>query len=201
MRDEALRGAVAAVVLAGGRGTRMGGVDKGLQALDGRPLAQHVLEALRPQVAEVCISANRHAEAYRALGAEVIADAWPDFRGPLAGLHAALARGTHDWWLAAPCDTPGLPADLVARLHGAARARGRPAAYAVVRGEPVYPLCLVQQGCFDDLQRALRDGQYAVGRWLAGQGAVAVDIDGWDARLPLNLNTPQRLAAAQSARP
>ena len=77
------------MILAGGRGTRMGGADKGLLELAGRPLVAHLLEALRPQVATVLISANRNTEVYARFGATVVPDPWPDFRGPLAGIAAA----------------------------------------------------------------------------------------------------------------
>ncbi|WP_043113452.1 molybdenum cofactor guanylyltransferase MobA [Solimonas soli] len=185
-----------AVVLAGGRGLRMGGADKGLAELDGKPLVAHLLDALRPQAAALLINANRHGERYAAFGVPVVADPWPDFRGPLAGIAAAFAAIEHDWLLAAPCDTPGLPADLAAQLMAAAQAGRRDAAYAVVDGDPVYPLCLLHRRLAAPLRTALEAGHYAVGRWLAAQGAVAVNIRGWCGTL-MNLNTPERLAAAQ----
>lgn len=188
----------AAVVLAGGRGTRMRDADKGLLELGAAPLAAWALEALRSQVAEVFISANRNAGAYARLGAEVLADAWPDFRGPLAGLHAALRRSERPWLLAVPCDTPGLPGDLRAQLGAAAQAAGARAAYAVVDGDPLYPLCLLARGLYANLHAALLRGHHAVGRWLQAQGAVAVTVERW-AALPLNLNTPERLAAARAS--
>ncbi|MGH8446166.1 MAG: molybdenum cofactor guanylyltransferase MobA [Solimonas sp.] len=186
------------MVLAGGRATRMGEADKGLLTLGGRALAAHVLDALRPQVAELRLSANRNRDAYAALGVPVVGDQWADFRGPLAGMHAAFGATQLGWLLAAPCDTPDLPADLARQLWQATLQNGAPAAYAVVGGEPVYPLCLLSRKLYAPLHAALQHGQYAVGRWLAAQGAVAVDVAGW-AGPPMNLNTPQRLAAAQTA--
>lgn len=184
-----------AVVLAGGLGTRMGGADKGLVELKGRPLVAHLLDALRPQASRLLINANRNAERYAEFGVPVIADPWPDFRGPLAGMAAAFAASDEDWLLAAPCDTPGLPADLAEQLLAAAQSAGRDAAYAVVDGDAVYPLCLLHRRLAASLRAALEAGQYAVGRWLAAQGAVAVNIEGWCGTLA-NLNTPERLAAA-----
>ncbi|MBV8629034.1 MAG: molybdenum cofactor guanylyltransferase, partial [Paraburkholderia sp.] len=109
-------GQVTGLVLAGGRATRMGGVDKGLQQLHGEPLALHVLKRLAPQCGAVLISANRHADRYAELGAPfgatVIADTLPDFPGPLAGLLAGLRAAKTEFVLSAPCDTPNLPVDL-----------------------------------------------------------------------------------------
>ncbi len=191
---------VAAVVLAGGRGTRMAGADKGLLPLRGRPLVAQLLDELRPQVGVCFISANRNHDRYARYGAEVVSDAWPNFRGPLAGIHAAAQRSACSWLLAAPCDSPGLPEDLVLQLQCAAQAAGSAAAYAVVQGELVYPLCLIHRRSFADLQQALERGEYAVGRWLLAQRAVAVVIDNWRGP-PLNLNTPERLAAAHAISP
>ena len=188
------------VVLAGGRATRMGSVDKGLSLLHGRPLVAHVLDALRPQLADCMISANRNLDVYARFGAPLVRDAWPDFRGPLAGIDAAAQRSARSWLLAAPCDAPGLPDDLAAQLWRAARRAGGDAAYAVIDGNPLYPLCLLHRRRFEALHDALACGQYAVGRWLTAQNAVAVAIDNWCGPL-LNLNTPERLADAHTVQP
>lgn len=188
------------VILAGGRGLRMQAADKGLLLLHGRPLVAHVLDALRPQVASCMISANRNAEIYAQFEAPMVRDLWPDFRGPLAGIHAAARHCSRDWLLAAPCDMPGLPADLATQLRQGAAQANRNAAYAVVAGDPVYPLCLLHRSRFGALQAALEQGQYAVGRWLAAQKAVPVVIANWVGP-PLNLNTPDRLATAHTAYP
>ncbi|MDO9188930.1 MAG: molybdenum cofactor guanylyltransferase, partial [Sulfurimicrobium sp.] len=100
---------VTAIVLAGGRGQRMGEADKGLVLLHGKPLVSWVLERIAPQVDEVLISANRNLERYRELGYAVLPDEMPDFPGPLAGLHRAMAEASHPLWLSVPCDTPFLP--------------------------------------------------------------------------------------------
>ncbi|MFT4047631.1 MAG: molybdenum cofactor guanylyltransferase MobA [Solimonas sp.] len=196
-RGGGLNAGTDAVILAGGRAARMGGADKGLLELRGRPLVAHLLDALRPQVGALIISANRNIEAYARFGMPVVTDLWPDFRGPLAGIAAGFAASTADWLLAAPCDTPGLPADLVAQLRRAVRARDAKAAYAFVGGDPVYPLCLLHRDLRASLHAMLEQGHFGVGRWLAAQDAVAVDIAGWCGTLD-NLNTPERLAAAQN---
>lgn len=189
---------LSAVILAGGRGTRMNGADKGLLELAGRPLVMHVQEALAPQVGTVLINANRHLDRYRQLlPAAVCADRRPDFEGPLAGIEAGFAASQSPWLLAAPCDTPGLPPDLLAQLWAGLHAAGAPAAYALGPDGPVYPLCLLSRALAPALSAALDAGERAVGRWLQAQGAVAVAVQGWRPEA-LNLNTPGRLQAAEA---
>ncbi len=108
--------AVTGVILAGGRGSRMGGEDKGLVIYHGKPLYQHVLARLQPQVAQVCISANRNLSVYQQSGLQVITDTMPDFPGPLAGMLATLHAINSDWAAFIPCDTPEIPADIICRL-------------------------------------------------------------------------------------
>lgn len=105
MQSEAITG----VVLAGGRATRMGGIDKGLQALNGRPLWRHVAEALAPQVDELVISANRHLEQWRASGYPVFRDIQEGYQGPLAGMLAVMQQVASPWFVFCPCDTPFIP--------------------------------------------------------------------------------------------
>ena len=149
---------ITGVVLAGGEGRCMGGRDKGLQLLDGRPLAACVLERLRPQVGQVLISANRNFERYREFGCPVIEDITPDFAGPLAGLQAAMARATTPLLLSAPCDSPYLPADLGLRLHAALQVAR--ADLAVPRaGERVHrAFCLMRRELLPRLEAFLAGG-------------------------------------------
>ena len=114
---------VAGVILAGGLGRRMGGVDKGLRPLRGKPMVQWVLERFSPQVDQVLINANQHVEEYSAFGHPVIPDRIAGFAGPLAGLHAALSATLLPLIATVPCDSPFLPTDLVARLKQALLAR------------------------------------------------------------------------------
>src|SRR5688500_14490979 len=108
---------VSGIVLAGGLGRRMGGVDRGLQPLRGRPMIEWVLERLRPQVAEIVINANQNLEAYGSYGHRVVADEIAGFAGPLAGLHAGLKAAANPLIVTVPCDSPFLPPDLVVRLE------------------------------------------------------------------------------------
>jgi molybdopterin-guanine dinucleotide biosynthesis protein A len=185
--------AITGLVLAGGRGARMGGIDKGLQPWRGRPLAAHAVARLAPQVAAVMVSANRNASAYAALAARVLADERPDFPGPLAGILAGLRAAATPWLAVVPCDAPRLPEDLVARL--AAGAAGG-AAGAVARRmhpdgrrrlEPV--CCLLATALADDLAAALAGGERQAAAWVA-RHAVPVDFDRpGDAGAFANFNT------------
>ena len=107
---------VTGVVLAGGQGRRMGGVDKGLKILRGKPMVEWVIERIAPQVHEVLINANQNLERYAAFGHRVIPDEIAGYAGPLAGLHRGLTEAANELVATVPCDSPFLPRDLVARL-------------------------------------------------------------------------------------
>lgn len=189
MRGEAITG----VVLAGGLGRRMDGNDKGLQLLRGKPLAQWVAERLAPQVDELLISANRNPERYTAFGHRVVADAIPDFAGPLAGLHAALSAAAHPLVATAPCDSPFLPEDLVSRLYAGLTAAD--ADLALVRaGERVHPVfCLCRRELLPGLTAYLASGERRFMGWIAAVNAVEVDFSD-RAEAFENLNTLADLA-------
>jgi molybdopterin-guanine dinucleotide biosynthesis protein A len=121
---------ITGLILAGGRGSRMGGVDKGLQNFNGIPLALHTMLRLSPQVGELMINANRNLGAYEAFGAPVWPDVLSDYAGPLAGFLTGLERCETPWLATVPCDTPLFPADLVARLADAAGREGAEIAMA-----------------------------------------------------------------------
>lgn len=180
----------------------MGGVDKGLQALNGRSLVAHVLARLAPQVSMLAINANRHLDRYAGYGVPV----WPDSDdtrpGPLAGMLAGLEACGTEWLVCAPCDSPLLPTDLVARL--AAGLQGAPAALAATRrndgglqAQPVF--CLLHQSLREPLRSALASGERKIDRWARAQGAVLVPFD--DERHFFNANTPEELAAAAQLLP
>jgi molybdenum cofactor guanylyltransferase len=184
------RAHVAAVVLAGGEGRRMGGVDKGLLAYQGYPLIEWVLTAVTPQVDEVVISANRNLDRYAGYGHRVLADTLPGYPGPLAGVLAALDAVEADWLLVVPCDTPHLPADLVLRLLGAAQLEGVPLAVAT-DGTRVHHTCfIVRTDQRDNLAAFLARGERAVRHWQAGRASASVRFD---AACFANLNRPRDL--------
>jgi molybdopterin-guanine dinucleotide biosynthesis protein A len=186
---------VSAVVLAGGRGERLGGVDKGLAPLAGKPLIAHVLARLAPQVDDIVISANRNAERYAEFGAPVVADAEADFPGPLAGILAGAARARHDWLLVVPCDTPFLPDDLGAGLLAAARAADTRLARASDGSRGHYAIMLLRRELLADLAAWLAAGERRVQAWQARHApaeAIFADPDAF-----LNLNTPDDLRLAE----
>lgn len=188
--------AVTGLVLAGGRGSRMGGVDKGLQRLAGQPLAQHALARLRPQVQALMVNANRHLDDYARLGVPVWPDAWPDHPGPLAGMAAGLAHCRTPWLATVPCDTPGFPPDLVARLMRAVRAEGAELAMAATvepdgRLQPQPVFCLLGTGLLDSLEAFLHSGQRKIDRWTAQHRCATVVFD--DSAAFFNANTLEEL--------
>lgn len=167
---------ITGVILAGGLGTRMGGVDKGLQLHHGKALVSHVAERLAPQVGRLLINANRNESAYAAFGYPLVADHITGFAGPLAGLHAALGAADTPLVVTAPCDSPGLPLDLVGRLHHALLA-GQ-ANLAIVRAaDRLHPVfCLCHRSLQPQLAAYLENGGRRVAAWCAAMGAIEVDF-------------------------
>lgn len=179
---------VAAVILCGGRGQRMGGQDKGLVLYRGQALVEHVLQRVRPQVSAICLSANRNQERYARYGLPVLPDAEPDFPGPLAGVSAALHWCPADWLLVVPCDTPCLPPDLVSILLNAAMQHGWPAV-SVRDPERDHPVIhLLRRDLLPALQHWRQQGGAAVRGWLAQAGAGWVEFP--DPGAFANCNTP-----------
>ncbi|OHC62880.1 MAG: molybdenum cofactor guanylyltransferase MobA [Rhodocyclales bacterium RIFCSPLOWO2_02_FULL_63_24] len=185
--------AITGVILAGGLGRRMGGVDKGLQLLRGRPMVQWVLERLAPQVDTVLISANRNLEQYGEFGCTVLPDTIADFAGPLAGLHAALGVATTPLVATVPCDSPYLPTDLVARLAAGLHAADAELAVArdAERAHPVF--CLASRELLPRLTAYLAAGERRLARWHETLRTVEVSFD--EPGAFANFNTPEDLAA------
>ena len=187
---------VTGVVLAGGQGSRMGGVDKGLQEFRGKPMAAHAVERLAPQVDELLINANRNPEAYARLGHRVIADEIEGFAGPLAGFERGLAHATTDLVMTVPCDSPFLPPDLVARMRAALERDD--AQVAVARtGEQVHPVfCLMRRDVHESLRQFLASGQRKIDRWYPQLRATVVAFDD-EADAFVNINTREELAGLE----
>ena len=187
---------VTGLILAGGRGSRMGGVDKGLQNFRGMPLALHTLMRLQPQVGDVLVNANRNLAAYEAMGVPVWPDALPDFAGPLAGFLTGLERCETPWLLTVPCDTPLFPLDLVERLAQAAVAddaeiamAGAPEEDGQLRAQPVF--CLLRRELLESLVRFTHGGGRKIDAWTSQHRTVQVAFDrpGDDPRAFFNANT------------
>jgi len=190
---------ITGLVLAGGRGSRMGGVDKGLQNHNGMPLALHALLRLQPQVGEAMINANRNLGAYESMGVPVWPDAQSDFPGPLAGVLVGLERCETAYLVTVPCDTPNFPLDLVDRLSQALEAEGAELAMAATREngtvmpQPVF--CLLKAELLESLVKYLSDGQRKIDRWTAQHRSATVVFD--DAAAFDNANTPEELQRLQ----
>jgi molybdenum cofactor guanylyltransferase len=184
---------VSGIVLAGGQGRRMGGVDKGLQMLRDRPMAAWVLERLAPQVGEIVINANQNLAAYGAFGFRVVPDEIGGFAGPLAGLHAGLAVAAHPLVVTVPCDSPFLPADLVARLRKALGANDLAVAKTGDQPHPVFSL--VRRSVHGHLTQYLAGGGRKIDAWYATLKVVEVPFDD-ETDAFRNINTREELKDA-----
>ncbi len=202
------QGMISGLVLAGGRGSRMGNVDKGLQPFRSSTMVEHVLARLRPQVGPVAISANRNLDAYRAFDAMVLPDEVADgvepYPGPLAGLEAGLRHCATPYLLAVPCDSPFLPADLAARLGAAIEEADADLAYAATqeagqRPQPHPVFCLVRADRLPQLSAYLAEGGRRVDGWYRDLKAVEVVFD--DADAFRNINTLDELRGLDDASP
>jgi molybdenum cofactor guanylyltransferase len=187
---------ITGVVLAGGRGSRMGYVDKGLQDFRGKPMVAHVLERLAPQVDEVLINANQNIEQYEKFGYRVISDEIEGFAGPLAGFERGLANAAHDLVVTVPCDSPFLPADLVARLLRALRDQRSELAVAKT-GDQAHPVfCLMRRQVLPSLRAFLARGERKIDKWYAGHTVVELSFDD-EAEAFRNINTLEEKQALE----
>jgi molybdenum cofactor guanylyltransferase len=184
---------VSGIVLAGGQGRRMGGVDKGLQLLRGKPMVAWALERLTPQVAEVIVNANQNLEAYARFGHRVVADAIGGFAGPLAGLHAGLCAVSQPLAVTVPCDSPFLPLDLVERLR---QALGDSDLAVAKTGDQPHPVfSLVRRSVRAHLEKFLAGGGRKIDAWYATLKVVEVPFDD-EADAFRNINTREELKDA-----
>jgi molybdopterin-guanine dinucleotide biosynthesis protein A len=203
---------ITGLILAGGRGSRMGGVDKGLQNFNGIPLALHTLMRLGPQVESVMVNANRNLSAYESFGAAVWPDASADFAGPLSGFLVGLERAETPFVLTAPCDTPRLPLDLAKRLAEALVREDADIAMAAapetdehgqtqVRTQPVF--CLMKIELSESLVKFTHSGGRKIDAWTAQHKTVVVpfDAEGDDPLAFANVNTLTELQALENAAP
>jgi molybdopterin-guanine dinucleotide biosynthesis protein A len=184
---------VSGIVLAGGQGRRMGGVDKGLQPLRGTPMIEHVLRRFSPQVDEIVINANQNIERYAAFGHRVVSDQVTGFAGPLAGLHAGLAAISQPLAVTVPCDSPFLPSDLVARLQQHLGAHDLAVAKTGDQPHPVF--ALVRRSVAANLEAFLKGGGRKIDAWYASLKAIEVNFDD-EADAFRNINTLDELGRA-----
>lgn len=172
---------ITGLILAGGRGSRMGGIDKGLQNYQGMPMAMHALLRLSPQVGQAMVNANRNLGAYEAMGVPVWPDNLPDFAGPLAGLAVGLERCETPYLATVPCDCPRFPLDLIERLAGELVRQDADIAMAAtlqngqLRTQPVF--CLMKTSLLPSLLAFLQSGQRKIDAWTAMLRCVEVRFD------------------------
>jgi len=166
---------VTGIVLAGGRGSRMGGVDKGLQPLRGKPMVAWVLERLAPQVDEIVVNANQNLDGYAGFGHRVVPDSLGGFAGPLAGLHAGLLAAAHPLAVTVPCDSPFLPLDLVRRLKEELGENDLAVAKTGDQPHPVF--ALVRRSVLPHLERFLAGGGRKIDAWYATLAVIEVSFD------------------------
>ena len=192
------RDAITGLVLAGGRGSRMGGVDKGLVVFEGRALAARAAARLAPQVARVIVSANRHLADYATLGLDAVEDL-ADVRdaGPLGGVLSALEQLRPAWLAVVPCDAPHAPPDVVARLAAASSDDVDVAVAQTTDGHWQPTFCLVRGDRAPSLRAWLATGQRAMHRWIASERHATVTFD--DADAFVNVNTREALASLEAA--
>jgi molybdenum cofactor guanylyltransferase len=187
---------VTGIVLAGGQGSRMGGVDKGLTLFRGRPLVAHVIGRLGSQVDEILVNANRNPEAYAGFGHRVIADEIPGFAGPLAGFERGLAHAAGALVATVPCDSPFLPMDLVGRLRAAIEAGDAQIAVAKTGLQPHPVFCLMRREVHASLREFLGSGQRKIDKWYAALRVAEVAFDD-EPEAFANINTRDELAGLE----
>jgi len=191
---------VTGLILAGGKGIRMGGVDKGLQSFRGKRLVDHVYERIAPQVGGIIINANQNQDEYRTFGVRVVSDAVGGFAGPLAGFHAGLSVSKRPFLASVPCDSPFLPTDLVERLYNRLDETGAELAVAKTGDQPHPVFSLMRRKVLDHLGDFLKSGGRKVDAWYATLSVVEVAFDD-EAEAFSNINTPEELQTWESAQP
>jgi molybdenum cofactor guanylyltransferase len=184
---------ISGIVLAGGKGSRMGGVDKGLQVLRGRPMIEWVLARFTPQVSEIIINANQNVPVYAKYEHRVVPDQIGGFAGPLAGLHAGLNAAKHPLVVTVPCDSPFLPSDLVARLKDQLGSRDLAVAKTGDQAHPVF--ALMKRDVRESLEAFLASGGRKIDAWYAALKVVEVPFDD-EADAFRNINTLDELKGA-----
>ena len=191
---------LSAIILSGGRATRMNGVDKGLVTLQNKPLIAHVITRLKPQADEMFINANREIAAYEAFGLPILQDETNDFIGtyigPLAGFILGLMHAKHDFVLTVPCDSPLLPHDLAQRLYKGMQESRADIAVASSGGDTHPVFCLMKKFVLPSLQAFVDAGERKVSKWQKSQKYVEVDFSDCDAAFT-NLNTFENLNALE----
>lgn len=183
---------ISALILAGGRSSRMEGQDKGLIKLLNRPMISYVIERLTAQVGQILISANRHIEDYQQFGYEVLTDDYDDYRGPIAGMARGLTQSNSNYLLTVPCDGPLLPLDIASRMLDFAVQNKAPAVL-VFDGQYKQPTYnLIHKDLLNALNQSLANNEHKLGKWLMDNGALKLDFSDQKSAF-LNVNTLEDL--------
>ena len=192
--------AITGIILAGGRAERMGGRDKGLLPLAGQPMAAYAVRALRPQVGQLLINANRNIADYQALGFRVVCDGVGDFFGPLAGMLAGIEATQNDYVLTVPCDSPLLPPDYAQRMWEVLHEQQAEISVADSGGrlQPVF--ALIKVTLRTSLRAYLEAGERKIDRWFAKERMAVADFADHP-EMFRNINTPEELIALEEALP
>jgi molybdenum cofactor guanylyltransferase len=184
---------ITGLIIAGGKSTRMGGNNKALRLLNGRPMIEWVIDRIRPQIDDLMINTNSNQNTLAALGYPIVTDIIPNHRGPLAGLHAAMTRATTSLIACVPCDAPLLPIDLIARLHAVLANADIAVARTPASLQPAFLLCRTSLG--QSIEEYLAEGRYAMRHWMARHHCVEVNFG--DEEAFANINTPADIQNAE----
>ena len=185
---------ITTVILAGGKGSRLGGVDKGLQKLKNVPLVQHVINRIQPQVSRIIISANRNINVYAEFGFPVYEDDISDFAGPLAGILKALQHCDTDWLLVVPADSPFIPSDLALRLNQNIQNNKLAMPHDGKYLQPTF--ALIHKSLESDLKSYIEKGERKARVWMQQQPHTIVDFSD-QANAFININTEDELKNAE----
>lgn len=185
------------VILAGGLARRMGGGDKPLRPLAGRPMLDHVIARIGPQCVGLAINANGDPARFAGYGLPILPDTLPDNPGPLAGILAAMEASPLPWVVTVPGDSPFLPGDLVARLHAARVTAGTPMACAASAGFTHPPIALWPTALAGVLRAAILAGERKIDRWTARHGVAMAEWPTAPFDPFFNANTPEELVEAE----
>ena len=188
---------ISVIILAGGRATRMGGIDKGLILLQNKPFIAHVISRLQPQVDEIIINANRKIAQYKVFGLPVLKDENDEFIGPLAGFSLGLQHAKHDLVLTVPCDSPFLPLNLAEKLLNSMLETRMDITCASSDGNAHPVFCLMKKSVLPSLQYYIESGERKVSAWQKSQKYIEVDFSDCSEAFT-NLNTFDDLADLES---
>ena len=188
---------ITGLILAGGRGTRMGNTDKGLHLFRGMPMAMHALMRLDRQVGQVLVNANQNLAAYESFGVPIVTDLHGGFSGPLAGLHAGLCACETDYLVTVPCDVPLFPLDLVERLSVALDEAEADLAVVSTHAQAHPVFMLMRSDLNEHLDAFLKSGQRKIDSWYSSLKVVEVAFDAQADRF-MNVNTMQELHELQA---